>query len=180
MLKNLIFTGFCLIFLSGCIFTKEPYRNVRYFDIGIPESAKDLKGKIKIHSFTMSGSARNSMSYRVSANELYEDDYNKWIQPPERMLTNYLKVYFSGQTAEDAPKYEISGKIIAFEFDLTKNETVLVADWAIIRESDKESCEVNGCRRFSISMKDKSPASFASAMSSAVAALAEELKKNLN
>ena len=163
--------------LAGCFFTKESYHPVRYFDIGKPEAGK-YTAAVRTVSFTSAGPYKFDVVYRTQQNELVKDDYNKWIQTPETMLENYIRICFaSPDSKSDEGSVRVAGRILIFEVDITKNETVISVEYKI-SANDKT---IEKTVTYKSTLKDKSPESIAEAMSGSAAKFAalldEEIKK---
>lgn len=172
----------CLLSLitSGCVFTTEPYRLVKYHDLGNPDIIDTTGYSVKILPFDMSGPYKHKMIYRTDKNELSNSEYNRWVQSPEIMLTRYLKIAFGGTPADKRkePEFTLSGTILSFEADMTEKKAVLTVEYEIIRSDSKKILQT-ACLSFSSDLSDTTPRTFADAMTKTSQKFAEKLNNEL-
>ena len=89
--SRLLLLAAAALTLNGCVLNKETYRPVHYFDLKsdgqVNRAEKQIDVILGIAQFQMIGPYKSRMVYRKSANRLAVDDYNRWIQPPEKLTT---------------------------------------------------------------------------------------------
>jgi hypothetical protein len=104
-LKN-IFLVLCILGLTSC--TSES-RSVEYYDLAIKSSSKKSLSDINV---TTTGPSRQRMLFIDGVNmEVLE--FNRWLDEPDRLLENKLKVYFRG--TELGPELEV--ELLQFNYD---------------------------------------------------------------
>jgi hypothetical protein len=163
--------------LTGCVFTKERFKPVRYYDIGNPEAAK-TPVCLKVGSFTVTGPYKQEMIYRTEKNELEKDQYNKWALTPDVLLRRYLKMSFPGETLRE-PGAAITGNILAFEADVVKKEVLFTVEYRITSPESSNAAVLEKTASFKAKLDEISPESFASAMSQAVSDFTGNLSLDL-
>jgi uncharacterized lipoprotein YmbA len=78
---------------AACSFLpSEPYREVRTFDLGVPEAIGSASA-LQVQPFGADSACKFKMLYRAEGNEMLIDEYNRWAQPPGQMLTKYLGIF---------------------------------------------------------------------------------------
>jgi len=89
-IPKLFFFGVILL-CGGCALSRNPYQPVAYYDIR-PEAPEQKPGSaplaltLQVRRFDMLGPYRTRMVYRKSEHRLVQDEYNRWIQPPEQLI----------------------------------------------------------------------------------------------
>ena len=184
MLKTCFMTVLSVLMLlseAGCLFSSAPYRNVNYYDIGMPAPVP-LKGiELKVQPFSMEAPGIYKMLYRSQKCKILVDDYNKWIQSPSLMLNVFVENAFSEnmkQDLADSLDFTLDGKITIFEIDMDANEARLGIDYKILRTEDKKIL-LQKSSIFTHKVDNISAEVFAAAMSDAASAFVEELKNEL-
>lgn len=167
--------------LTGCIFFAEEYTPTSYYDIGrLPEKSCSIA---KISVIRTLGPYKTNMVFRKKNNQLFVDNYSKWMQSPEGLLRSYLLAALGGiEDNMNAPLPNLSTDILTFEADCAgdKNYAVLSLKYDI--EFDKQGGKSGGVLTFRSEMKDSSPTAFAEAMtinvSNFVQCIKEKIEKN--
>jgi len=160
--------------VSGCVFTRESFTPVRYFDIGNPDPAKFAGIHLNVGQFSVAGPYRQEMVIRTVGNELVKDSFNRWALPPDAMLSRYFRIAFAeGRGRTD---YTLSGSILSFEADLPKKEAVLTIEYRLVPPAeDTVAAAVEKTCTFRGKIEGNGAEAFAGAMSSAVAEFANSL-----
>ena len=166
-----------VLFLSGCVFTKEKFNPVRYYDIGNPESAKSPIC-LKVGAFTVTGPYKQDMIYRTDKNELIRDQYNKWALTPDILLRRYLKMSFPGESSKESG-LTISGNILSFEADVLKKEVLFTLEYRITAQPGLNAAALEKTATFKAKLDDPSPEAYAMAMSHAVSDFIESMSLDL-
>ena len=97
-----------LSFLALASCTSES-RSVEYYDLAIKSSSKKSLSNIQV---TTTGPSRQRMLFLDGVNmEVLE--FNRWLDEPERLLENKLKVYFRG--TETGPVLAV--ELLRFNYD---------------------------------------------------------------
>ena len=170
------------ILLSGCMFMSEPYREVGYYDLSVPEPASPEAVRISVLPIRDESATKYRMLFRKNDNTLIVDDYAKWAQPPGLMLTRYLESFFSksdaniGTGSEDMVCLSITGSIFAFEADLERKEVILGVKYELRRNEDSKLL-ISGAMTFKEKVEDFSGEKLAAAMSVCASKYAAFLKK---
>lgn len=165
-----------LLISSGCVFTTEPYRLVKYHDLGNPDIIDTNGYSVKILPFDMSGPYKHKMVYRTGKNELSSSEYNRWCQTPETMLTRYLKIAFGDR--RKGVVFTLSGTIFSFEANMTEKKAVLTVEYEITKTDTKEILQTD-CLSFRSDLADTTPQTFADAMTEVSAKFAEKINNEL-
>lgn len=179
LIARVLMISAAILMLAGCVFTKEKFIPVKYYDIGNPSVKFPVS--LKVGSFAVTGPYKQEMVYRTEKNELLKDQYNKWALTPDILLKRYLKMSFPGESSGKAGA-AIGGNILSFEADILKKEAVFTLEYRI--QSNSNNATLEKTLTFKAKLDDTSPEAFAKAMSLAVSDFAEclssELKKTSN
>jgi uncharacterized lipoprotein YmbA len=163
-------------FLAGCVFTKETFVPVKYYDLGNPDPSKFPKISLKAGPFTVTGPYKQEMVYRTEKNELLKEQYNRWALAPDVMLNRYLKMAFTASAGK--PEYTITGNVLAFESDLSTKEAVLTVEYSITPSMPaKQSYEKT--LTFRKKMDGTGAEAFAAAMAGAVKDFADSMAADI-
>ena len=174
---RLVIISVAVLMLAGCVFTKEKFKPVRYYDIGNPEAAKSPIC-LKVGSFAVTGPYKQEMIYRTDKNELLRDQYNKWALTPDILLRRYLKMSFPGESSRELG-LTIAGNIISFEADVVKKEVLFTVEYRITAQANSNTAAQEKTSTFRAKLEDMSPEAFAEAMSHAVSDFTENLFSDL-
>lgn len=123
----------CLAGLAvvGCV-SQHEYQQMRLYDLqtrysrpGV--SAKAAAAAVTVEPFRMMAPAGARMLVRRGDRELEEDDYNRWVQPPEKCIARefHLAVRRRFRPAGAGPSARLYGAVAAFES--VRGETAHVA-----------------------------------------------------
>lgn len=122
---------------AGCIWSD--YHETRYFDMPSPDPLPALRNPVTIGTFSNATAVNQRMLFSKGDGEVVVDEYNRFVQPPDQMLTRYLSAAFGAQSdaAANAPVIAIYGRVFMFEFDLAKNEARCGVDYTMeLRRGD--------------------------------------------
>jgi len=173
-----------ILFLPGCMFMSEPYREVSYYDLSIPAPAAPEPVRVSIVPIRDESATKYRMLFRKNDNSLIVDDYAKWAQPPGLMLTRYLESYFSKSDTNEGPAPEntvslsVTGAVFAFEANLESKQVLLGVKYDIRRNEDGRII-VSGSRTFTENVDDFSGVKLASAMSNCASRFTDALRKEI-
>ncbi len=176
MWRLTIILGLALL-VSGCIFTRERFIPVKYYDIGNPDNTKYASTSLRVGAFTVTGPYRQEMVFRTEKNELVKDQYSRWVQAPDDMLRRYLKIAFPDTSGKK--EYAVTGNILTFEADMNTREAVLVIEYRITSASSVESVLLERTFTSRKKFEGNSPEVLAGAMATAVADFADSMCKEL-
>jgi uncharacterized lipoprotein YmbA len=187
-MRNIISVGVLAVsaaaLLTGCIFS-VPYKEVGYYDLNSPEKPLSDGTRVKVNIFKNIETGKFKMVYRDGESRVIVDDYNKWVQTPDLMVSRYLQAAFSNDkiTTEEqgASEFVISGTVFIFAIDLKSRKTSLGVSYKITANQSGSEKEVlsNSCVLTSAFEKDD-PADFARAMSMCAELLAKRLKADID
>jgi ABC-type uncharacterized transport system auxiliary subunit len=170
--------------LSGCSLLAPGYKQVNYYDIGKPAEECTESFSITVQPFFNNSPSSMKFYYREDNYSIVTDDYNKWTQNPEGMLTRYLNSYFSKETESNAAvrtaekDYLLSGTISSFEIDLSKKEVCFAVDYDI-KNTDSNKSVKKDYFMTKIPFTENKAEIFAAAMSEAEKRFAERIKADL-
>ena len=177
LLVRTLMISVAVLMLTGCVFTKEKFNPVRYYDIGNPEAAKSPVC-LRVGAFTVTGPYKQEMICRTEKNELLKDQYNKWALTPDILLKRYLKMSFPGEYSRESG-FTITGNILSFEADILKKEVLFTVEYRITSRANSNGAVLEKTSTFKAKLDDMSPEAFARAMSHAVSDFAESLSLDL-
>ncbi|MHB9139090.1 MAG: hypothetical protein ACYC4Q_06780 [Victivallaceae bacterium] len=187
-MKNIISVGLLAVFsatlLSGCIFS-VPYREVGYYDLNRAERILPDGARVKVNIFKNIETGKYKMVYRDGESRVIVDDYNKWVQTPDLMVSRYLQAAFSNDkvTTEEqgTSEFEISGTVFMFAIDLKSRKTMLGVSYKIAanRAGSEQDVLSNSCVLTS-AFDREDPAEFSRAMSMCAELLAKRLKADID
>lgn len=164
--------------LSGCFF--ETYHETQHFDLEQAQPCCPEKVFIEVKDFENLAGAGQQMRYRTEQYRIVIDNYNKWVQPPEMMISRYLMTSFAqpGGNLLDEHSYILTGALNSFEINLS-SKTVFIQITCELKE--RKSGAVKLRKEFSVtaSFKEDSPVEFAAAASKAMRELTEKLRADI-
>lgn len=173
------------LLLGGCSLLSTNYKQVNYYDIGKPAETCPENFNITVQPFFNTSPSSMKFYYRKDNYSVLTDDYNKWTQNPEGMLTRYLNSYFAQETDSSAATngitekdYLLSGTINSFEIDLSQKEICFAVEYDIKKVDTNKSLRKD---YFIIKLpaKENKAEAFAAAMSEAEKKFAERLRADL-
>lgn len=171
--------------LTGCLFREAPYNEVGYFDLSSPEKVLSDGVVVKVNIFKNIETGKYKMVYRTGESKIVVDEYNKWVQPPDLMISRYLQAAFSDNkiTSEvyAGTEFEVSGTVFMFMLDLKSKKASLGVSYRITRNQSSSEIEVinNSCILTS-NFEKEDPADFAKSMSICADLLAKRLKADID
>ena len=136
LLVNLLVFGL-LALCFGCLFQSAPYQDVRSFDLGRAVKV-DTPMVVRVGSFDVARLYGTRFIYRMGEHEVVADEYNRWIQLPQVLVEQYLRLAFGGEgvSRSSDSTVEIAGDILVFEFDLVESQAHLLVDLELSRGED--------------------------------------------
>lgn len=170
--------------LSGCSLLSGGYKQVNYYDIGKSSETSPENFSLTVQPFFNNSPSSMKFYYRKDNYNVLMDDYNKWTQSPEGMLTRYLNSYFAKEndsvTADRAAEkdYLLAGTITSFEIDLSKKEICFAAEYDIKKTDTNKSIKKDYFIA-KIPFTENKAEVFAAAMSQAEKNFAERIKADL-
>ena len=168
-------TVLLLCLLTGCVLTPRSDRSSAVYDLQltIPQQPQD---HFVTAAFRNSSPAKTRMLYRKSSNEMIQDEYNCWIQPPERMLQRLFNQAFPLKSKLAYSQLgELRIDITEFEFDLKKSEALLSLNYVCKHDEQRFAGTVT--------VREKAPelsaAGFAAAMNKAAGKAMEKIRQDI-
>ena len=150
--------------VSGCVLTPHENHTTRNYDLAMlmADKKQDL---FRVSVFENNTPSRNRMLYRQKNNQIVQDEYNRWVQTPERLLQRYFELAFPVSESADVDALgTLRCTITAFEFDWERSEAVLALNYFLRSGSGKQS---SGSLIFREKAAEHTPSGFAGAMSRA-------------
>lgn len=175
---KILFLIFVLGFVTSCVLSPTPFREVKYHDLGNPEAINEQGPFVEFSRWTLNGPYKTKMVFRGANNQLIINEYHKWAQTPDALLGRYLTLAFRGRPESDSVKrYIVKGSILAFEANQEKSQAVLMIEYSIVDpyQGKKKSFS----RTLTAEMAEVRPESLAGAMSKIADNLAGQLKKDM-
>ena len=158
-----------LLTFSGCFFNSEPPQ-IAFYDLQLPAENQE-QCKFRVVLISNSTPSRTCMLYRQKNNQILQDEYNCWVQLPERMLMRYISMAYPWSKNSSKDLVEVHATITAFEFNAVNNEAVLALNYRMNKELAKQSGSVIVREKVNAS----TPEEFAAAMSRAAGKACKEL-----
>lgn len=157
--------GFC-----GCSLFPEPRQSaIEYYDLKPPAAVRSVP--LDVEQFASFTGERQRMMTRKNEIMVQGSDFYKWNQSPGAMLTRYLRLAFRNQLQDPAVNRELtvilSGEVLTFE---KRSGTAVLGVRFQLKYRRKNFTKT---AVFEVKMKDRSPASFAEAMSIAAERFAQ-------
>lgn len=157
--------GFC-----GCSLFPEPRQSaIEYYDLKPPAAVRSVP--LDVEQFATFTGERQRMMTRKNEIMVKGSDFHKWNQSPGAMLTRYLRLAFRNQLQDPAVNRErtviLSGEVLTFE---KRSGTAVLGVRFHLKCQRKIFTKTVA---FEVKMKDRSPASFAEAMSTAAERFAQ-------
>ncbi len=176
---------FFSVILTGCLFREAPYNEVGYFDLSSPEKILPDGAVVKVNIFKNIETGKYKMVYRSGESKVMVDEYNKWVQPPDMMISRYLQAAFSDDkiTSDGNAKteFEVSGTVFMFIIDLKSKKASLGVSYRITRNQSSSEIEmINNSCVLTSNFEKENPADFARAMSICAELLAKRLKADID
>ncbi|MFA6103194.1 MAG: ABC-type transport auxiliary lipoprotein family protein [Victivallaceae bacterium] len=173
------------VMLTGCLFREAPYNEVGYFDLSNPEKILPDGAVVKVNIFKNIETGKYKMVYRNGESKVIVDEYNKWVQPPDLMISRYLQAAFSDDkiTSDGNTKteFEVSGTVFMFIIDLKSKKAALGVSYRITRNQASSEIEmINNSCVLTSNFEKENPADFAKSMSVCADLLAKRLKTDID
>ena len=176
---------FFTVMLTGCLFREAPYNEVGYFDLSSPEKILPDGAVVKVNIFKNIETGKYKMVYRNGESKVMVDEYNKWVQPPDLMISRYLQAAFSDDkiTSDGNAKteFEVSGTVFMFMIDLKSKKASLGVSYRITRNQSSSEIEmINNSCVLTSNFEKENPADFAKSMSICAEILTKRLKADID
>lgn len=179
--------------LTGCLGTR-PFTPVRYYSLEpltdtIPRAIQSWTIPLGIQPFTAATRYRERMLYRSSEVEVNFDEYDRWVEPPEEMVTRIIAAALRDaglfpqiqQVATlQLPAWVLSAELLRFD-EVRGPQAWRAECWLrlALRRAQDEHLLWSKTLRAVVPLSDKSAAGFAVAMSTAVQQIAQQLITDL-
>jgi ABC-type uncharacterized transport system auxiliary subunit len=175
--------------LTGCLGSRG-YTPVRYYSIeplsdDTPRATRSWTIPLGIQSFTAATRYRERMLYRLSEVEVNFYEYDRWVEPPEEMVTHVVAAALraSGLFPQvrhannlQLPAWLLSAVLLRFDEvrgpHLSRAECWLQLE---LRRAQDEQLLWSKTLRAAAPLNSKSPAALATAMTTAVHQIARQL-----
>lgn len=166
------------LFVSGCFGVNLPKQDVRktlsYDLLPLPAGEASFADEVEIVPFFSDSPAKYKMLHR-NGTRLYVDEYSKWAQTPQTMLTRLFRSAFYPEKMTEH-SFRLSAVILRFE----ANDETMTADLTVkYTLTSQRSADPLFIRTLAVSekMNENSSEAFARAMSRAVLAQIRKIKK---
>ncbi len=162
--------------LASCLISQRAFQEVRYYDLGNPSAINQGGPWAAFSRFHVKGPYKSRMVFRGAGNELKPHEFHRWASEPEVLLERYLTMAFSAERTEGKGCVSpVSAWILVFEADENSNNARLSVEYTIGEGTRKKIF----FREFSEKMAEPSPEALAHAMTQCAAALATQLKSDM-
>lgn len=175
--------------LAGCLGARS-FTPVRYYSLEpltgtIPQAVHRWKIRLGIQPFTAATRYRERMLYRASEVEVNFYEYDRWVEPPEEMVTRLIAAALRDadlfQQVQEVANLQLPAWVLSAEllrFDEVRGAPTWRAEcWLrlALRRAQDERLLWSNTLRAAVPLGDKSAAGFAVAMSGAVQQIAQQL-----
>ncbi len=171
-----------LAVLSSCSFLSEkPYQKVRYYTLGNATNFNNLNYIVTFKVFNSVLPEKFRMIYIQNEYQVFIDDYNKWIQPPEFMLQKYLSNKFSSDYQRQTDEhFVVTGSIDNFDIDTDNLQARINLHYKVYGEDSslKPIYVIQFTKK--VHFKELEPQEFAKAFSTLSEELAIDIKESIN
>jgi ABC-type uncharacterized transport system auxiliary subunit len=180
-------------FLTGCLGARQ-FTPVRYYSLepltdNIPQAIQRWTIPLGIQPFTAATRYRERMLYRSSEVEVNFYEYDRWVEPPEEMVTRLIAAALRDaglfqqvqQVANlQLPAWVLSGELLRFD-EVRGAQASRAACWLrlALRRAQDERLLWSKTLRAAVPLSHKSAAGLAVAMSAAVQQIAQQLISEL-
>ncbi|UDQ97833.1 hypothetical protein AAEX28_12665 [Lentisphaerota bacterium WC36G] len=131
----LTFNLLLMLLATSCSFLKPaPYQEVNYYTIGSAPKQVPITYNIEVKNFNSLLPEKNRMVYTKDNYHVLIDDYNKWIQPPEFMIRNYVMSKFSSKNNKSCKTFVIKGVVDNFSINTNSKNADLVVRYSIFQK----------------------------------------------
>ncbi len=148
-MKHLVASLTLGLFLTGCLVPNQSYQPVNHYDLTTDAELRPLPlnvgASVEIGRFDTVGPYGRRMVYRKGRHRLVQDEYNRWIEPPDqltrhafyRMLANSNA--FKSVSMPPAPDADLrlEGTILRWETDPELNAVIELNIRLLILGPDK-------------------------------------------
>lgn len=174
--------GLFAAMLAGCsIFPRPDGPAVNYFDIrpGTPPATSAVTAKVMALPFQAGGIYGSRMVFKLHANQVKLDEFNRWVAPPDEMVRLILTAGFGGKPGQaGAPELTLEGEILDFSCNLT-DKTVTVAIAIICREYPSQQIAWREVFVRHVRIEHETAGDFAAAAAKGVMEIAEAVAARL-
>ena len=177
-MRNIFACAFFALVLCGCgIFSKEPYRVVNYYDFDC-KTEKQYGVNINISEITADRPYSDKMVFRISANRIEIDEFNRWSGSPSELVKRYFTLYFDNSSSAKPSDYAMKAEIMQIEADLNKPCVKLMMQVSI-RSMQNDKIVVQKVYREEIPVVKVTGESFARGVETALQKISDEIAKDL-
>lgn len=166
---NIAAVALVLFTLSGCFFNSE-HPPIAFYDLQLPAKVQE-QCKFRVVLVSNSTPSRTFMLYRQKNNQILQDEFNCWVQLPERMLMRYIAMAYPWGKNSTIDTVEVQVTLTAFEFNAADNAAVLAFNYRM----NKALTNRTGSVIVREKVKANTPEEFAAAMSRAAEKACKEL-----
>lgn len=154
-----------LMLLPGCLLAPREQPESCFYDLAMPEKPQP-QNRFRWIVFANDTPSRTRMLQRQAGNRIVQDDYNCWVQTPEKMIQRYMTLaYPADSKTPSANLADLRVTVTAFEFDTVKSEAVLSLNYTLKKGSLRYAGAITVRKKFQTA---QAPA-MAAAMDQAVA-----------
>jgi len=179
--------------LTGCLGAR-PFTPVRYYSLepladNIPQAIHSRTVPLGIQPFTAATRYRERMLYRASEVEVNFYEYDRWVEPPEEMVTRVIAAALRDaglfQQVQEVANLQLPAWVLSAEllrFDEVRGAQAWRAEcWLrlALRRAQDEHLLWSNTLRAAVRLSHKSAAGLAVAMSAAVQQIARQLISDL-
>lgn len=175
--------------LTGCLDSRQ-FTPVRYYSLepltdNIPRATQSWRIPLGIQPFTAASRYRERMLYRSSEVEVNFYEYDRWVEPPEEMVTRMIAaalraagLFQQVQHVDDVrlPAWILSGELLRFD-EVRGPQASRAECWLrlALRRAQDERLLWSNTLRAAVPLRHKTAAALALAMNAAVQQIARQL-----
>ena len=170
LIASAVLASAAALVFSGCLFNPEPVRGNTLHTLGAP--GESFPEQLRIQRLSNNSGVSSRMQFHADGNEVLQDEYRRWHQPPELLLGNYLRRSFA--YGDDAPRLSLN--IFLWESNLSTHEASLGVEAAL----EFSNGSVGHFRKlYSAPLETGTPEAVSEAFTACAEALAAELRELL-
>ncbi len=172
-----------LMVLAGCVGQHE-YQGVRLYDLqtrystpGAP--ASPTPATVTVEPFRMMAPAGTRMLVRRGGRELEQDDYNRWVQPPEKCIARefHMAVQRRFKPAQAGKHARLYGAVATFESSGAETARVAI-ELKLIDDATGKALLTKLYEREE-PLADKKPTAYANAAAKALESIIDEALEDM-
>ena len=180
-MKKLIFSIIPALLITGCCINSSP--STEYFTIDTGSTFANYNYNIEISPIASNELYGQKMVFLKTQNSIFFDNFNKWAQTPDKMITSYFDLYFNNPAAPplkgNYTPLKLSANILKLDCNITNKECLLSIKVSVVNSPDNKLLS-NTIYTEKQPISKLSAASFASSTSVTLKSIAKKIEESIN